>query len=60
MGKTVSRLAAASYWTEKIPLKDTWESVMLLCVPILDGDGRVCGLCGVEISELYFKLRIPV
>ena len=59
MGKTVSRLAAASYWTEKIPLKDTWESVMLLCVPILDGDGRVCGLCGVEISELYFKLLYP-
>lgn len=59
MGQSVSRLAAASYWTEKISLTDTWERAMLLCVPILDGGGRVCGLCGVEISELYFKLLYP-
>ena len=58
MGQTVTRLAAACYWTEKRPLTGTWESVMLLCVPILEG-GRVRGLCGVEISELYFKLMHP-
>ena len=29
---------------------------MLLCVPILDGSGTVRGLCGMEISDLYFSL----
>lgn len=59
MGTAITRLADACFWSGKIPLQDTWESAILLCVPILDSSGRVCGLCGVEISELYFKLMYP-
>lgn len=54
------RLAEGVLWTERTQLKDTWEDVLLLCVPILDGNGRVLGICGVELSDLYFSLSYPV
>lgn len=59
MIKPVNRLATAGVWSERTQLKDTWEDVMLLYVPILDWDGQVCGLCGIELSELYFRLSYP-
>lgn len=59
MTTPVSRLAVSGVWSERTQLKDTWEYMMLLYVPILDWDGKVCGLCGVELSELYFRLSYP-
>ena len=38
-----SRLADGCLWTKRTELPDTWEQVMLLCVPILDGGGAVRG-----------------
>lgn len=32
---------------------------MLLCVPIVGSDGSVYGVCGVELSALYFQLSYP-
>ena len=32
---------------------------MLLCVPIVGGDGSIYGVCGVELSALYFQLSYP-
>lgn len=58
--RQVDDLTRTSYWTECFRLTDTWEDVMLLAVPILDNNGAVIGLCGVEISELYFYLSYPV
>ena len=60
MEQQVDSLTKTSYWTECFRLTDTWEDVMLLAVPILDNNGEVIGLCGVEISELYFYLSYPV
>lgn len=60
MEQQVDHLTKTSYWTECFRLTDTWEDVMLLAVPILDNNGAVIGLCGVEISELYFYLSYPV
>ena len=39
-----------------MPLLDTWEDVTLLCVPVLDESGTVRGICGIELSDLYFTL----
>ena len=50
------RLSGGCLWTERVPLLDTWESVTLLCVPVRDGSGTVRGVCGMELSELYFGL----
>lgn len=50
------RLAEGCLWTERVPLLDTWEDVTLLCVPILDGSGTVRGICGIELSDLFFTL----
>ena len=51
--------AESYFWSRRIDLKDTWESAMLLCVPIVGSDGTVYGICGVEISALYFQLSYP-
>ena len=37
-------------------LPDSWETVRLLCVPVVDSRGVTIGICGFEISSLYFKL----
>lgn len=59
METEVGRLADACCWTERFRLTDTWEDVQLLCVPIKDQNGKVCGLCGVELSSLYCYLSYP-
>lgn len=59
MGQTMSQLSGACFWSRRINLKDTWEDALLLCVPIVGSDGSVCGLCGVELSALYFQLAYP-
>ncbi len=46
-------------WSPSIALKDTWENVMYLCVPITGPDGQTLGVCGYEMSEIYFKLAHP-
>lgn len=56
---SVQRLADSCYWTGRIRLTDTWEKVMLLVVPVLDGEGKVGGVCGVELSDQYFRLLYP-
>ena len=53
------RLAERCLWTGRIALPDTWESVTLLCVPLLDSAGNVRGICGAELSDLYFRLTYP-
>ena len=56
MASRDGRLAERCLWTERVALSDTWEKVVLLCVPLLDGSGTVRGFCGLEVSDLYFSL----
>lgn len=44
--------------TQVCSLPDSWERVRLLCMPIRL-DGEVIGVCGFEISDLYFQLAYP-
>ena len=60
MDAPLNRPVQRYFWSRRIDLKDTWESAMLLCVPIVGSDGTVYGVCGVEISALYFQLSYPV
>ena len=48
------------YWSKRINLEDTWESAIFLSVPIVSSDGTVYGVCGVEISALYFQFSYPM
>jgi len=59
MRQQVNRLADSCVWTERVRLPETWEDVSILLVPVLADDGSVCGLCGVELSDLYFRLSYP-
>ena len=60
MAWTGDRLSGGCLWTERVPLLDTWESVTLLCVPVRDDAGHVRGICGMELSDLYFSLSHSV
>jgi DNA-binding CsgD family transcriptional regulator len=42
--------------TDAVRLPGTWENVMLMCVPIVSEDGEIYGICGFEISALFYKL----
>ena len=55
----VDNLAQAGYWTERFRLTDTWEDVILLAVPIKSSTGELRGVCGMELSDLYFRLSYP-
>ncbi len=37
-------------------LPDAWERVRFLCVPVVDNNDRIIGVCGFEISNLLFGL----
>ena len=59
MDTPLDRPAERYFWSRRIDLKDTWESALLLCVPIVGSDGTVYGICGVELSALYFQFSYP-
>ena len=59
MDTPLDRPSQRYFWSRRIDLKGTWESAMLLCVPIVGSDGSVYGVCGVELSALYFQLSYP-
>ncbi len=59
MKASVGRPVERYFWSRRIELKDTWESAMLLCVPIVGSGGTVYGVCGVEICALYFQFSYP-
>ena len=57
MAKADKNLNTCFLFTDAFGLPNTWEEVMLLCVPIVGSDNTVYGICGFEISQLYFMLR---
>lgn len=44
--------------TRVFSLPDSWERVRLLCLPVVL-DGQAIGVCGFELSDLYFQLAYP-
>ena len=49
-------ISKAYFLTSVYRLPDTWENVRLLCIPVFDSRGTTIGVCGFEISNLYFML----
>lgn len=56
MSAKSEHLSKSYFLTSVYQLPDTWESVRLLCVPVFDAHGATIGVCGYEISNLYFLL----
>ena len=59
LSQKVDRLAESYVWINHHQLTDTWENAALIEIPVLGTDGSVVGLCGMEISDLYFRLSNP-
>lgn len=58
MGFDGRRISDSFYLSDRVTLSGTWEQVVLLSVPVVL-DGKVRGVCGVELSELFFDLVFP-
>lgn len=58
MGFDERRISDSFYLSDRVTLSGTWEQVVLLSVPVVL-DGKVRGVCGVELSELFFDLVFP-
>ena len=58
MGFDGRRISDSFYLSDRVTLSGTWEQVVLLSVPVVF-DGKVRGVCGVELSELFFNLVFP-
>lgn len=41
-------------------LPQTWEWARFLCAPVQDAEGAIVGVCGFEISDMFFKLRFDL
>lgn len=44
------------YWSPTLVLPGTSEEIMLCSVPLIDSEGNVFGVCGLEVSAMLFKL----
>ncbi|MDO4531794.1 MAG: LuxR C-terminal-related transcriptional regulator [Bacillota bacterium] len=53
------RAADGIFWSGRMQLVGTWEDIMLMMVPVLDINGNVQGVCGLEVSEMYFRMSYP-
>lgn len=49
-------LSRLYYWCPVLTLPNTSEEVMLCSVPLIDSQGNVFGVCGLEVSTMLFKL----
>lgn len=47
------------YWSSRINLKNTWDDVIFLLVPIYSDSGTFLGACGIELNESYFQRNYP-
>lgn len=51
-----SQLTECFFYSPRLRLHKSDETMLLLCVPILGQDGCFYGICGIEISPIHFKL----
>ena len=52
------RILDCCYLSNRVTLSGTWEQVVLLSIPVVL-EGKVRGVCGVELSELFFNMVFP-
>ncbi len=56
-GGDESALPRLYLWSGQGAIAGLDEHVMTVSVPLLDGAGNTFGVCGFEVSEMYFKLN---
>lgn len=49
-------LSRLYHWSEPVRLPNASEEVMLCSVPLIDSQDNVFGVCGLDISTMFFKL----
>lgn len=43
------------YWISRMDLRNTWDDVILLLVPIYSDAGEFLGSCGIELNAAHFR-----
>lgn len=55
----ITKLENSNVWSEPVAIKETWEKASIVAIPIIDANDRVIGICGFELSEIYFNHCYP-
>ena len=50
---------AGYYWISRMNLKNTWEDVILLLVPMYTDTGEFLGACGIELNDVHLQ-QVPM
>lgn len=59
LGDGLRRSESGYYWISRMNLKNTWEDVILLLVPMYADAGEFLGACGIELNAVHFSLEYP-
>lgn len=54
--KNKDSLSKLYYWSPAFTLPGTSEEIMICSVPLIDSEGNVFGVCGLDVSAMLFKL----
>lgn len=57
--RKMDRPKTSYYWINRMNLKNTWEDVILLLVPMYSDTGELLGGCGIELNAVHFNLEYP-
>jgi len=49
-------LSRLYYWTPALTLPNSSDEAMICSVPLIDSQGNVFGVCGMDVSGMFFKL----
>jgi DNA-binding CsgD family transcriptional regulator len=49
-------LSRLYYWCPAFKFPETYEELMICSVPLMDSEGNVFGVCGLDVSSMLFKL----
>lgn len=60
MAQGLGQKEPGCYWISRMNLKDTWENVILLAVPMYTDEGEFLGMCGIELNDAHFNLKYSV
>lgn len=54
--RSVGSISNLYYWSPAFTLPGTSEEIMTCSVPLIDSEGNVFGVCGLDLSSMLFKL----
>lgn len=53
-------ISSLGYWGTFSKVSENCEKAMTFSAPLIDGEGNVFGVCGLELSQKFFEAAFPI